>query len=343
MKGNDATQSQRRTLGGQRADHARPRQTAKSLRIVSSVLIALCFMGGIAGAASASGIALLLFPELAALSYDVFLRPRGTWARAPWMLALSPAVTAVLGVLVSRNLPYSAASIAICILGAMVILKVMRSPIAPAISACFLALSLGEKSWLYPLAILLGTGALAVLSSAYRRFFDKEAAHATPSSADWVADEIESLPERFLWVPFFVVFLSATYLLSMATGMRMVFSPPLIVIAYEMFAHADVCPWAQRPVLLPAVCTLAAAAGVTALATFGPGVTSTVLAMLFGVVMLRVTRLHAIPALAIGLLPQVMTRADWHFPLAVGIGSTLLTASFLLFEKSSVAGRQVAQ
>lgn len=310
---------------------------------MSAVLISLCFMGGIAGAASASGVALLLFPELAALSYDVFLRPRGTWARAPWMLALSPAVTAVLGVLVTRYLPYSAASIAICILGAMVILKFMRSPIAPAISSCFLALSLGEKSWLYPLAILLGTSALAVLSSAYRRFNNHEVAHAVPSAVDRVDDEIESLPEQFLWVPFFVAFLGATYLLSMATGMRMVFFPPLVVIAFEMFAHADVCPWARRPVLLPVVCTLAAAAGVAALATFGPGVTSTVLAMLFGVVMLRVTRLHAIPALAIALLPQIMTSADWNFPIAVGLGSTLLTASFLFFEKSSVAVRQVAQ
>jgi len=143
-------------------------------------------------------------------------------------------------------------------------------------------------------------------------------------------------------VPFFVVFLGAAYLLSMATGMRMVFFPPLIVIAFEMLAHADVCPWAQRPALLPVVCTLAAAAGVAALATFGPGATSTILAMLFGVVMLRATRLHAIPALAIALLPQVMSGVDWHFPLAVGMGSTLLTASFLLFKKSSVAGRRVA-
>jgi hypothetical protein len=318
-------------------------RTAKSRRVIFAVLISLCFMGGIAGAASAAGMALLLFPELAALSYDVFLRPRGTWARAPWMLALSPAATAVFGVLVTRYLPYSAASIAICIVGAMVILKFMRSPIAPAISACFLALSLGEKSWLYPLAILIGTGALAVLSSVYRRFNDQETAHAAPSAADRVDDEIESLPEQFLWVPFFVAFLGATYLLSVATGLRMVFFPPLVVIAFEMFAHADVCPWAQRPVLLPVVCTLAAATGVAALATFGPGVISTVLAMLFGVVMLRATRLHAIPALAIGLLPQVMTRADWHFPLAVGIGSTLLTASFLLFKKSWVTGRQLAQ
>jgi len=300
-------------------------------------------MGGVAGGASAAGVALLLFPELAALSYDVFLRPRGVWARAPWMLALSPAATAALGVLVTRYLPYSATSIAICIVGAMLLLKLMRSPIAPAISACVLPLSLGERSWLYPFAILLGTSALAALSSAYRKFFDKQAAHAAPSAADRVDDEIESLPERFQWVPFFVAFLGASYLLSIATGMRMVFFPPLVVLAFEMFAHTHLCPWARRPVLLPTVCTLAAAAGVAALATFGPGVTSTVVSMLFGVVMLRATRLHVIPALAIGLLPQVLGRADWHFPLAVAIGSTLLTASFLFFAKLSQPGRQVAQ
>jgi hypothetical protein len=300
-------------------------RTSETRRTIPAVLISLCFMGGIAGAASAAGMNLLLFPELAALSYDVFLRPRGVWARAAWMLALSPAVAAVLGVLTARYLPYSAASIAICIVGAMVMLKLMRSPIAPAISACFLAVSLGEKSWLYPLAILLGTGSLAVLSSAYRRFFEKRIAPAVSSGAGRTGDAIESPPEPALWVPFFTAFLGAAYLLSMATGMRMVLFPPLVVIAFEMFAHANVCPWARRPILLPAVCTLAAAVGVAALATLGPGVASTFLAMLSGVVMLRVTH------------------ADWHFPLAVGIGSTLLTASFLVFEKSSGHGRPVTQ
>jgi hypothetical protein len=312
-------------------------------RVMLAVLISLCFMGSIARAASATGMALLLFPELAALSYDVFLRPRGTWARAPWMLAVSPALAAVLGVLVTRYLPYSAVSIAVCIVGTMVILKLMRSPIVPAISACFLALSLGETSWLYPLSILIGTAALAVLSVIYRRCFDTGPAQAAPRISDRVDDEIESLPDQFMWLPFFVVFLGAAYLLSIATGMRMVFFPPLVVIAFEMFAHADVCPWAQRPVLLPAICTLAAVVGVVALSAFGPGIISTVVAMLFGVVMLRVTRVHAIPALAIGLLPQVMKGADWHFPLAIGMGSALLTTSFLFFKKLSASGRRVAQ
>jgi hypothetical protein len=314
-------------------------RNAEFRRVILAVLISLCFMGGIAAAAHVSGIALLLFPELGALSYDVFLRPRGTWALAPWMLALSPAVTAVLGVFVTRYLSYSAASIAICILGAMVLIKLMHSPIAPAISASFLALSLGEKSWLYPLSILLGTGSLAVLSSVYRRLFDKRTVHAKPSVTDQIDDEVESLPKKFMWVPFFVAVLATAYLLSMATGMRMVLFPPLVVIAFEMFAHADVCPWAQRPLLLPGICTLAAAFGVAMSVTFGPGIASTVLAMLFGVVALQATGLHAIPALAIGLLPQVMTYVDWHFPIAIAIGSTLLTASFLLFQKWPKSGR----
>ncbi|KER72357.1 hypothetical protein HR51_06875 [Burkholderia cepacia] len=318
-------------------------RNSESRLAISAVLITLCFMGGVAEVASAAGMASLLFPELAALSYDVFVRPHGTWARAPLMLTLTPAVTAMLGVFVSRHLPYSAASIAICIVGAIAILRVMRSPVAPAISSCILALSLGERSWWYPISILIGTGMLAVLAAVYRIVFDTAASHLAPSVDDQLKNELEALPDQFVWAPFFALFLSTTYLLSTATGMKMLLFPPLVVIAFEMFAHANVCPWAQRPAMLPAVCTLAAVVGVAALATFGPGVISTLLATLFGIVMLRMTRLHAIPALAVGLLPQVMPQVDWRFPLAVGMGSALLTMSFLLFKKASTLGRSVAQ
>jgi len=307
-------------------------KTAETRRIVIAVLVSLGFMGVIAGAASASGVALLLFPELAALSYDVFLRPRGTWASAPWMLAISPALAAVLGICVTRYLPYSGVSIVICIVGTMLLLKLIRSPIVPAISACFLALALGETSWLYPLAILCGTSSLAILGSINRRIYVGDAQPVVASAVDQIDDQIETLPTQYAWVPAFALFLTIAYLVSLGSGMKMVLFPPVVVLAYEMFAHADVCPWAKRPLLLPAICVLAASAGVAAIAALGAGVISTVLVMLFGVVLLRATRIHAIPALAIGLLPQIMAHADWHFPLAVGIGSILLTIGFLLFQ-----------
>ena len=57
--------------------------------------LAVVYMGIIAFAAHASGVSLLLFPELAALSHDVFTRPKGKWASQPWRLILTPTATAV--------------------------------------------------------------------------------------------------------------------------------------------------------------------------------------------------------------------------------------------------------
>lgn len=297
------------------------------------ILLSLCFMGGIAKLAAATGIATILLPELAALSYDVFLRPNGVWARSRLMIAITPTLTALLGILVTRHMAYGAWSIAVCIAGSIAIIRVLRSPVAPAISACFLALTMGETSWWYPASILIGTSILTGLSMVHHTLV---ATHVLPqrvSATDKLDDELERLPGQFAWMPFFIVFLLLAYLLSSWSGIRMVFFPPLVVIAFEMFAHADVCPWAQRPVLLPCVCTLSAAAGVAAVSVFGAGVLSTILAMLAGVAILRLSRMHVTPALAVCLLPQVIPHVNWHFPLAVGIGSTLLTASFLFFQK----------
>ncbi|WP_051889734.1 MULTISPECIES: hypothetical protein [Burkholderia] len=161
------------------------------------------------------------------------------------------------------------------------------------------------------------------------------------SPVDVLDDELERVPRQFTWVPFFTAFLLLAYLVSTWVGIRMIFFPPLVVIAFEMFAHADIWPWAQRPIILPCVCMITAAAGVAALALFGPGFESTILAMLAGVVTLRLSRVYVTPALAVGLLPQVMPHANWIFPLAVGIGSALLTLSFLTFRQFSSVDQRV--
>ncbi|WP_176331828.1 HPP family protein [Burkholderia vietnamiensis] len=297
---------------------------SESRIVLFGILISLCFMSGIAKVASAAGIASILFPELAALSYDVFVRPRGVWARAPLMLAITPALTALLGIVVTRHMPYGPWSISVCIVGSIAIIKGLRSPVAPAISACFLALALGETSWWYPASILAGTCVLAGLSMLHRKVLSADMPSKRDTAADVIDDELERLPGQFSWVPFFAVFLLLAYLLSTWSGLRMVFFPPLVVIAFEMFSHSDVCPWAQRPAMMPCVCTITAAAGVAAVALFDVGALSTALAMLVGVATLRLSRVHVIPALAVSLLPQVMPRADWYFPVAVAVGSTLL-------------------
>jgi len=42
--------------------------------------------------AQLTGLSFVLFPELGALSHDILKRPHGTWAKAPLMLVVNPAL-----------------------------------------------------------------------------------------------------------------------------------------------------------------------------------------------------------------------------------------------------------
>jgi hypothetical protein len=131
---------------------------------------------------------------------------------------------------------------------------------------------------------------------------------------------------------FLATFLLLTYALSRVSRFPLVLFPPLIVIAYEMFAHADVCPWASRPLTLPVACTLGAAIGTFSIGWFGVGPFSVVIALTAGIATLRMLKLHMPPVLGISLLPQVLPHSDWTFILAVAIGASGLTGFFLIIQ-----------
>ncbi len=310
------------------------RKTVVRLTLIGE-LVSIVFLGGIAKAATHPATTYLLFPELAALAYDIFARPAGIWAKSPFMVAATPVCTALAGLLISRTMQYHLWSIGLCIATAMLIIRSLRSPVAPAISASLLPLTLGVTSWLYPALIAVGTGLLAVLSIGYNRRFPDQVRGKPRVITDDEDDEMERSPQRFGWALPFLAFLLLCYGMGALTGLRLILFPPLVVIAFEMFAHADVCPWAARPVALPAACTVKAAAGLCAHAAFGPGPASVVAAILIGIVALRVLRLHVPPALAIGLLPQIMERPGWSFVLSVATGTLTLTATFLFAQAVS--------
>ena len=133
-------------------------------RQIAAEVIALAYIAIIAEVAIASGAFYILFPELAALSHDIFTRPRGSWASAPVLLVITPVLTAVLGTLVTRSLPYDYVSVMLTVCGSLGIILALRSPIAPAISAGLLPLTLGVRSLWYPAGIVFGTTLLALLS-----------------------------------------------------------------------------------------------------------------------------------------------------------------------------------
>jgi hypothetical protein len=294
---------------------------------------ALLYLGLLSAISSLPGASYVFFPELGALAHDVLVRPGGKWANALLSLCLMPVATATLGVAIALVLPYGYTSMLVVIAISVILLKVLRSPMAPAISAGVLPLVFDLKSWWYPVAILFGVSLLAGLTWGWRTWCRPRMPAAIASHRERVDDIIELPPHRWIWVLPFLVFLLVGISLVKLTGWRLILFPPIVVIAFEMFAHPSVCPWARKPLQMPLACFLTATAGFLAVSFLGAGVTATMLSFAVAVVILRWFDLHIPPALAVVLIPQVMPSVSWHYPVAVLMGTSLLTGHFVLYRR----------
>ena len=302
-------------------------------------LIALVYIAIIAQIACATGAAYVLFPELGALSHDVLTRPRGTWANAPLLLAITPALTGVIGIIFTRSLPYGYLSVLLTVASAIAVILWLRSPIAPAISAGLLPLVLGVKSWWYPPAILLGTTMLLLFSMPWKHYCVTRTAAIAAQSEDILDDLIEMSPNGRGWLLVLMAFVAVAVLFVKLTGLRFVLFPPLVVIGFEMLGHPAICPWARNPVKLPMACFLTAFGGFLSWKFIGVSPLSAACSMGWGIAVLRRFDLHVPPALAVALLPLVMDKPTLAYPFAVGIGTTLLSMWFLAYQQLS-RGRQ---
>jgi hypothetical protein len=304
-------------------------------RRIAAEIISLVYIAIIAAVANATGAFYVLFPELGALSHDVFTRPSGTWANSPLMLAITPIITGAIGIAITNTLPYGFASVLLNVICAIAVVLGLRSPVAPAISAGLLPLVLGVTSWWYPPGIMFGTVLLAALSIAWKRLVADE--RAKVESAEEVAEDMThevAAPVRARWekLAALIAFVAVAVMFVKLTGWRFILFPPLMVIGFEMFVHPDVCPWANRPLMLPVACFLTAFGGFIFWRFLGVTPLCAAMCMGWGIIVLRALDLHVPPALAVALLPLLMTAPTIVYPFAVGLGTLLLTGWFFLCE-----------
>lgn len=283
-------------------------------------------------AAQCHGWHYLFFPGLAALSYDLLTRPWGKWASQPGRLVVTPAAGAAIGVLVTRMVPFGVLAILLIVASCLLVLALLKSTIAPAIAAGALPLFLGIKSWLYPASIALSLVVLVAILLPWQRHCRRRYPEADVSTRN-VDDVLESLPAGKAWILPFFAFLTVMALCATASGLRLILFPPLIVIAYEMFAHPTTCPWAGKPLALPVVCVLNAVAGWGAVSIFGSGAIAAACGMAFGIAALRLMRLRMPPALAVGLLALVIDSPSIKYPISVLIGTGALTLTYHLYQR----------
>jgi hypothetical protein len=268
-------------------------------------------------------------------------RPRGTWANAPLLLAITPVLTGAIGIAVTRSLPYGYLSVLLNVAGAIAVILALRSPVAPAISAGLLPLVLGVESWWYPPAIALGTVSLAALSLPWKKYCATRTV-AAPAESDEARQDIyndaldnliETAPSGYRWIAVLMAFVAVAVFFVKLTGLRFVLFPPLVVIGFEMLGHTAICPWADKPIRLPLACFLTALGGFVSWHFLGVTPLAAAVSMAWGIAILRVCDLHVPPALAVALLPLVMDRPTVAYPFAVGTGTTLLSLWFLAYQR----------
>ena len=257
------------------------------------MLATASYLALITALAKASGIGYLLFPELGALGSVVFTDPRGSWARSPLLLAITPFLTALPGVLITRSLPYG-------------------------------PLALGITSWQYPLAILAGTGGLALLVILRPRIARGLRLTPAASAAGLGQARTSAAPSLRTWLPPLAIFLAGGLVLVEVLGSHLVLYPPLMVIAYEMLAQPQHCPWQGRGLAVLVVTGGAALAGWLLVQTLEVVPLATLLAVLATALLLHLTRLKCPPAYGLALLPFVIPTPPQTYALLTLAGTAWL-------------------
>ncbi len=299
--------------------------------------LAVCY---IMVAAQCDGRYYLFFPGLAALAYDVLTRPWGKWASQPARLMMTPSLGAVVGVWVTRQFPYHGLTVIALVSLCLLVVAALKSNIAPTIAAGVLPLVLGIKSWVYPASIAVSLVVLLCLLLPWKRYCRRRFRWAGTTGATNLDDVLETPPGGRAWLVPFYAFVSVMASCAEFSGLRLLLFPPLVVIAYAMFAHPDSCPWAGKPIALVAACSLISTAGWIAVSVWGKGAFAAGCAMVFGIIVLRVLRFHMPPALAIGLLPLVIASLNIEFPVAVTVGAAALTLAYLLYRRLNTRSAQ---
>jgi hypothetical protein len=303
--------------------------------LLAAAGVAIIYVALVAAVAGATGAFYIMFPELGALAYDVFGRPRGRWSNAPIHLATTPVITGAIGIAITRTLPYGFLSVLLTVGGALAVILGLGSPISPAISAGLLPLVLGVRSWGYPPGIMFGTVLLAAASLPWRRLMADRLNDATRAA-------LQSAPATTrgsFWLISYLAFLIAAVALVKLTGLRFILFPPLAVIGFEMFGHTESCAWVGQPLRLPIVCFLSAAGGLVFHHLLGVTWMTAALSMAWGIAVLQAFRVHVPPALAVALLPMVMDAPTAWYPCSVGLGTLTLTLWFWRWTRGQ--GREV--
>lgn len=263
---------------------------------------------------------LLLFPEFGALSNVVITRPAHIWARSPFHLALIPALTGFIGVLVLRWLGNGIFPVLLVLSTSVILLNFLKSPIIPALSSGLIPLVLNIPSWTYPVSVCLSCSILAII--VYARARRLKISYLPAPSFRLLAG---GWPRNAFHLLVFFGFIAAIALIAHISQRPIILFPPLAVLGFEILLHTGPHPWCRSPMALALLFFLCAAAGFVALSLCGHSVLGVAIAVSIAASVIFWRRLYVPPAIAVSLLPFVMQKVGPAFPFEISFSVIMLS------------------
>lgn len=149
---------------------APPRLGARQARfcLISALIIVPLYLAGVYGLVGATHLRYLLYPSLASIGYDLFIRDPRSWTTTFRNAVFGPVLGAGIGVGAVLLVPAGPLQVLAVTLVAMVALRLAKVVLAPALAVSLLTLLAGGESIAYLLSVAASSFALAVIFRLWR-------------------------------------------------------------------------------------------------------------------------------------------------------------------------------
>ncbi len=136
--------------------------------LASALIIVPLYLAGVYVLVGATHLRYLLYPSLAAIGYDLFIRDPQSWATTLRNAVLGPVLGAAIGVAALAIVPAGPLQVLVVALVAMVALRLANVVLAPALAVALLTLLAGGESLAYLLSIAASAVTIAVIFRLWR-------------------------------------------------------------------------------------------------------------------------------------------------------------------------------
>ncbi|UJX40222.1 HPP family protein [Desulfovibrio sp. JY] len=284
----------------------------------------------------------VIFPEIAALAFGAWVLETRPWPGPVWTIWFSPTLGAITGVAILYFVPYTFTIMAfIALIFVLIELKIARSSISPSISAAILPMLINAKGLVYPVAVCLTTGTVALIAAHREKQHIQVERPSCDNNGETVANSDRLTKKCFHYSKIFLAVLAIT-LLADKTNVLYIVSPPLIVVFFELAHPQSVFPKdaSKKLFFMLTCCALEGMFWVALVVEFcsGPRWIAAGLSMATALSLSRLFRLAPPPAFALALLPLILpSQKLYSYPASVVVGAFLfIVFARFLFDKKSI-------